>query len=505
MTPTPVRSVIVLGGGTAGLLSAISLRLKVPDLPVRLIRSKDIGVIGVGEGTTVAVTPYLHGFLNLDPGEFYREVRPIWKLGINFIWGPRPSFNFTFASHMCPPNQMTGLPRPLGYYCDDDMDCASLESALIGCNRAFRREPASGLPLVSRHHAYHLENRVLVDYLERMAAMLGTQIIDDTVTAVECSERGVERLKLASGTEASADLLVDSSGFSSQLLGKALGEPFVSYKSSLFCDRAVVGGWQRGMGELIQPYTVAETMDAGWCWRIDHEHLINRGYVYSSDFVSDEQADEEFRRKNPKVQNTRIVKFRSGRYRRSWVKNVVAIGNAGGFVEPLESTAIAAICEQTRVLTRALNSPGHVIGPKQVEVCALRDARYWDAIRRFLAVHYKFNTRVDTPFWREARENTDLAGAEPLVEYYQECGPDDAWALTLVDPHDQFGLEGYLTMLVGQRVPYHVRYRPTSTESLALEALRQRNRREASAGYRAEEALRVVRMAGWQWRREFYQ
>ena len=120
----PVRSVIVLGGGTAGLLAAIALKTKVPGLGVRVIRSKEMGVIGVGEGTTVAVTGYLHGFLKLNPKVFYREVKPIWKLGIKYLWGPRESFNFTFARHMT--DEVT-LPRPLGYYCDDQIDCGSIE------------------------------------------------------------------------------------------------------------------------------------------------------------------------------------------------------------------------------------------------------------------------------------------------------------------------------------------------------------------------------------------
>jgi tryptophan 7-halogenase len=497
-----VKSVIVLGGGTAGFLTAIALRSKLGHLRVRVIRSKDIGVIGVGEGTTVAVTGHLHGYLGLDLSTFYREVKPIWKLGIKYLWGPRKSFNFTFARHMT--DEVT-LPRPLGYYCDDEIECGSIESSLITHNRAFKRDPQSGLPLIDKCHAYHLENEVLVDNLEEIARAVGVGIIDDTVTSVEHGERGIERLHLASGRAEAADLFVDCSGFASVLLGKALEEPFISYRSSLFCDRAVVGGWQRSVGELIQPYTVAETMDAGWCWRIDHEHQINRGYVYSSSFISDQAAEGEFRRKNPKIQQTRVVKFRSGRYRRSWVKNVVAIGNAGGFVEPLEATAIAAICEQTRSLVGALWAAHGWVGPKMSQTYSDRDARYWDAIRRFLSVHYKFNTRLDTPFWREAWEHTNLAGAEQVVDYYLESGPNATYGSVLVDPHDQFGMEGYLTMLVGQRVPYRARYEPTTQEAQAVRQLREKHRRDGAAGYRVEEALAIVRMPKWEWKKGIYQ
>ena len=492
-----LQSIVVLGGGTAGFLAAIALRTRMPDLPVRLIRSKDIGIIGVGEGTTVFIQQHLFGNLRLDMAEFYREAKPIWKLGIHYLWGPRPSFNFTFGQNMTG-GRTANLSRPIGYYCDDDATFTSIDSALISQKKAFTRRP-DGLPFIGRTHAYHLENPIFVAYLERTALRLGVEFVEDTVVAVECGERGVERLRLESGRVESADLFVDASGFMSELIGKTLQEPYDSYRSSLFCDRAVVGGWKRSVGELIQPYTTAETMDAGWSWRIDHEHLINRGYVYCSDFITDEQADEEFRRKNPKVQNTRLVKFRSGRYRRSFVKNVVAIGNAGGFVEPLEATAIAAICEQTQFLATGLAAVNRRFGPKFAEVYSNRDARYWDAIRRFLAVHYKFNTRLDTPFWREARASTDLAGAEAIVDYYEENGPDPTWGECLVDSVDQFGLEGYFTMLVGQRVPHRNPHALSPSEAWAIREFRDGNRMEASKGYYAEQALSIVRMPKWEW------
>ena len=497
-----VKSIVVLGGGTAGFLAATALRTRMPDLPVRLIRSKDIGIIGVGEGTTVSILKHLFGFMNLDCADFYREVRPVWKLGIHYLWGPRPSFNFTFAPNM---TLQTSLPLANGFYCHDDMDASNLESALMSQKKAFGRNVANNLPNVNRGHAFHLENRIFVAYLEKVAMALGVQIIEDKVTSVECGERGVERLRLESGRVEAADLFVDSSGFVSELLGKTLAEPFDSYRSSLFCDRAVVGGWERGQGELIQPYTTAETMDAGWAWRIDHEHQINRGYVYSSSFISDDQADVEFRQKNPAIQQTRMVKFRSGRYRRSWVKNVVAIGNAGGFVEPLEATAIAAICEQSQALAIGLSNMGRRFGPKFADTYSARDARYWDAIRRFLAVHYKYNTRLDTPFWREAREHTDLAGAEGIVDYYLENGPDKSWADTLVDSVDQFGLEGYYAILVGQKVPYENQHVTTPAEAAELKRFREGNRRNAGMAFYAEQAMSIIRSSHWKWDQALFQ
>src|SRR5207248_805307 len=156
-------------------------------------------------------------------------------------------------------------------------------------------------------YAYHIENVHFVRYLEGVAARLGVVVKDDTVVEVLQNDDGVAGLRLASGMTATADLYVDCSGFASLLLGKTLKEPYFSFKSSLYNDRAVASWWDR-TDEPMQHYTTAETMNCGWCWRIDHEHQIARGYVYSSGFISDSDAEAEFRAKNPKVTDTRIVK-----------------------------------------------------------------------------------------------------------------------------------------------------------------------------------------------------
>ena len=174
---------------------------------------------------------------------------------------------------------------------------------------------------------------------------------------------GINALKLETGNSISADIFVDCSGFGSILLGKILKEPFVDYRQSLYCDRAIIGGWER-TDEPVHPYTTSETMEAGWCWQIEHEDRINRGYVFSSGFISDDEAEDEFRSNNPKLSETGgIIKFRAGRYENAWVKNVVAIGNSAGFVEPLEATAIAAICTTAKALSETLAETGSYITP----------------------------------------------------------------------------------------------------------------------------------------------
>jgi tryptophan halogenase len=498
-----VNRVLVLGGGSAGFLAAITLKSRLPDLQVAVIRSKDIGIIGVGEGTTVSVPNFLHGYLKIDPIEFQRIARPTFKLGIRFLWGPRPYFNYTFSTQF--DQHLRVLARPTGYYCRDqeDIGFTSINSALMALGKAFIRLP-DGSPGIRNDFAYHIENADFVAFLETQAARAKVEVIDDTVVNVEQDDHGITALICKATGPQRADLYVDCSGFGSVLLSKALGEPFVSFAPSLFCDRAVVGGWQRPEGENILPYTTAETMNAGWCWQIEHEHRVNRGYVYSSAFISDADAEAEFRAKNPRIDTTRQVKFVSGRYERAWVKNVVAIGNSNGFVEPLESTSLAVICEECHALTVSLADTGRRPGPALAAVYNRRLRQTWDDIRKFLAVHYKYNSRLDTDFWRAARADTDLAGAEEFVEYYQENGPSIAWKHGLITGRDVFGFEGWLAMMVGQNVPYHNDFRPDERERQVWRTVQESYRTQAAAGLTVRETLAAIRSPQWRTRPDFF-
>jgi tryptophan halogenase len=240
-------------------------------------------------------------------------------------------------------------------------------------------------------------------------------------------------------------------------------------------------------------------MDAGWCWQIEHEHWINRGYVYSSRFLNDDLAQREFLGKNPQVTTTpRVVKFRTGRYARNWVGNVVGIGNAVGFVEPLEATALQVICVESMTLADTLGDSLGVPPPSLVALYNQFNSRVWDDIRDFLAVHFKFNTRLDTPFWQACRADTKLHGAEAMVQFYQENGPS-ALSGQLLHPSNSFGVHGYLSLLVGQGVPHAKRYSATAKE-LEIWGARQRAwNAEAQRALNVKQCLAAVRSSDWKW------
>jgi tryptophan halogenase len=456
-----ICSILVLGGGSAGFLAAITLKKKIPALDVLVVRSPAIGIIGVGEGTTPAVTQHLHGYLGLDAISFFREVDPVWKLGIRLCWGPRPHFDYSFLPQF--DTRYGPLPKPTGFYVDDDLADAGVQAAMMARDKAFPRD-ALGRPVVEIGFAYHLENQAFVGWLEKAAADLGIRVVDGTVVDVQRTDHGVGSLILDGGRTLTADLFVDASGFKSVLLRGAMNEPVIDFSPTLWCDRSVVGGWDRGPVDPIHPYTVVETMDAGWSWRIDHPNRVNRGYVFCSRYATDEQAEAEFRRKNPAVGPTRIVPFTSGRCRRAWVQNVVAVGNAYGFVEPLEATSLGMICMFVSNLADMLSDGDLTVTGTRRAVFNDVHARGFDCVRWFLGLHYQFNTRLNTPFWTDCRAGVDCSATKPIVDYFRENGPSALFRTALLDAHDPFGVEGYLALLVGQRVPYRKSYQPTAAD-----------------------------------------
>lgn len=499
---SPLDSVLVLGGGTAGLLSAFSVKSRNPSIDVTLVRSPEIGTIQVGEGSFPSLPKFLHGYLGLNPKDFYAEVEPTWKLGIKFHWGPRDYFHYTFRTQF--DSQYQVLPKVTGFYCQDEIGFPDRSTVQMEYDIACIAQD-NGSPFVGTDIAYHLENQAFVDYMEKQCRRIGIEFVEDTLDQAIEGQCGVEEVRLASGRVMKAGLYLDCSGFRSELLGKLLEEPFDSYSSTLWCDKALVGGWDREEGDRIRPYTTSETMDAGWSWKIEHRNRINRGYVFSSKYISEDQAEAEFRAANPLLGETRVVPFRSGIFRRAWVKNVVGVGNAAGFVEPLESTSTGQICHDAQAIAEMIADSDGVISEVFRDQYNKRFRTSWADIRRFLALHYKLNTQRDTDFWENVREGIDLAGSEEILEHYRNHGPSTLWRMTLVDRFDQFGIDGYLSMLIGMKAPCDRVYQPTQQE---LDTWRKINIKTVAEtrkrGMRMEDAFGILEAPSWNWDPGFY-
>lgn len=493
----PVESIVILGGGSAGLIAALTLQRLMPGTTIELFRSREIGVIGVGEGTTAVFPTHLFNILEIPPEDFYRDARPTWKHGIKFLWGPRDQFFYSFTRQY--DQQRHGMPRANGFYAWDDCSDLDLASALMARAKAFPTGPL-GKPVIAGEYAFHIENHALVEFLEKLAAKRGITLHDETL--LETSHEGdrITELVFRSGIRCSADLIIDASGFRAELIGNTLGEPFKDYSHTLFCDRAIVAGWER-TDETLHTYTTAETMDSGWSWQIEHENRINRGYVYASAFISDEQATREFLTKNPKITgNPRVVPFRSGRRERNWVGNVVAVGNASGFVEPLEATALAQLIFELRWLAEKLRiTHGRPDDATRSDYNRII-ARAWDEIRDFLGYHYRFNTRLDTPFWQHCRSETRLGDFEEFHQAYRRLGPSLQTRAALPYPDNIYGIEGYLAMLVGMQVPHQAGHQPSAQELATWQRHQRAMRLKASAAANSTQVLAAIHSPHWQWK-----
>lgn len=446
-----VRTVGILGGGTAGYLTALALRRKHPGLAVTLLESPDVPIIGVGEATTPLLPQFLHVDLGLAAETLFHDVEPTLKLGIRFLWGEPETGDF---------------PYPFGPV--HPLEALTYEGSLAACSLQARLMAAGAVPLYREGGqngadgwrpafgtaaAYHLDNERFVAYLQRQAAAAGVERIAATIAEVERSPDGEEVAALVDreGRRFAFDLYVDATGFRSLLLAETLGSPWVSFESSLWTDRAVVAPVP--LDGPVRPYTTAETFSCGWCWSTPQLDADHRGYVFASAFQGPEEAEAEMRRACPGLGEARLVRFRAGRHGHFWKGNVVALGNSYGFVEPLESTALHMLVRQIGLLVQAFPLRRGERGlPERLN---RRVAAWWDYLRWFLALHYRFNRRLDTPFWRACREEVDVSAHAELLAAFEERGPlasDPALAGTVDFPDPLWGPEGIDLLLLGQGV-----------------------------------------------------
>ncbi|HEX8622527.1 MAG TPA: tryptophan halogenase family protein [Allosphingosinicella sp.] len=402
-------SVIIVGGGTAGWMTAAALAKLLPTrCKVRLVESEAIGIVGVGEATL----PHIRAFnerLGIDEAEFMAATRATFKLGIEFRdWGRlgdsyiHPFGTFGRGQGIVDFHQYWSRLRHEGVEVPD-LEQFSMAIAMARLNR-FRLPDGDPASLESTFgYAYQFDATLFAPFLRRLAEGLGVRRTEGRIVAVDRDgETGdIAAVVLESGERIAGDLFVDCSGFVSLLIGKAMGEPFQDWSHWLPCDRAVAMPCRTETA--LTPYTSATAMAAGWRWRIPLQHRTGNGYVYSSAFISDEAAREALVAavEGEPIAEPRVLRFTAGRRERSWVGNCVSVGLASGFLEPLESTSIYLI--QAAITGLVELFPEKRISPvDRDEFNRLIDLEY-DRIRDFLILHYHATERSDTPFWDYVR------------------------------------------------------------------------------------------------------
>ena len=411
------KHIAIVGGGTAGWMTANLLRHRWAQLGVEvtLVESADIGTIGVGEGST----PFLRQFfrtLGIAERDWMPACNATYKCGIRFPgWSSVPGYEsyvhpfFNEADRELGNQFFTNAClRRRGQAADANPQDFFLAAELARQRRAPHYQVDNAL---GTDYAYHFDAGLLGAFLRTHALGLGVRHIVDTVARVEPRESGdIAALQLASGARVEADLFVDCSGFKGLLITETLGEPFHPYRDNLFNDRAIAIPTALVDGEDIPSETVSTALRHGWAWQIPLTTRYGNGYVYSSDFVSDDEAERELREHlgtAAEGATARRLRMRVGCVKQHWRQNCVAIGLAQGFIEPLEATALMLIQFSVEHFIGALEQGS--FEPRHRDAFNRRVAEMFEGVRDYVVAHYQLNTRRDTDYWRANRANRHIS------------------------------------------------------------------------------------------------
>ena len=404
-----IRKIAIIGGGTAGWMSAAVLsKLLGPGFAeIELVESEEIGTVGVGEATIPHIATF-NRLLGIDEDDFIRHTRGSFKLGIEFVdWSRKGARYF----HPFGPFgiDMRGVSfhafwqklQTLGM--SDSVADYNLQAVAARENRFMRPIKKEGSPAAGIAYAYHFDAGLYARYLRTFSEKLGVRRTEGKIVAVnQRPENGfIRSVTLADGREVEAEFFLDCSGLRGLLIEQTLKAGFVDWSHWLPCDRA----WAVPCANAgaPTPYTRATAREAGWQWRIPLQHRAGNGYVFSSRFISEDAARDTLMNNldGEVLAEPRLIRFQTGRRKIFWVKNVVAIGLSSGFIEPLESTSIHFI---QAGLAKLLNMfPDRGFEQADIDRYNFATGREYDHVKDFITLHYKATTRDDTPFWNYVR------------------------------------------------------------------------------------------------------
>jgi flavin-dependent dehydrogenase len=462
-----VRDVVIVGGGTAGWMTATYLQAAFGDrISVTLVESANVGTIGVGEATFSTIRHFFT-YLGLEEHEWMPACNATYKLGIKFQNWRAPGHDFYHPFERVP--VVSGFTlvewwlkeRRSGRFdrdcfmmatlCDQNRSPRQLDGTLFeaGLERADGERTTLSEQDTQFPYAYHFDASLLAGYLMKLGTRRGARRIVDDVVDVDVDGRGwITGLRTREHGDVRGDLFIDCTGFRGLLINKTLGEPFVSYQSTLPNDRAVALRVPVDMErEDIRPYTTATAMDCGWIWTIPLYGRNGVGYVYAGDYCSQETAERTLRNfVGPAADqlDANHIRMRIGRSRNSWVNNCVAIGLSSGFVEPLESTGIFFIQHGIEQLVK--HFPAAVWDPDLVAHYNQLVARCLDGVREFLTVHYRGAARADTDYWKATKTRELPDGLMERLCLWSRKLPDSE---SMYPHYHGFEPYSYIAMLTG--------------------------------------------------------
>jgi tryptophan halogenase len=479
-----VRDIVIVGGGTAGWMAAAVLarRLARGFGAIQVVESADIGIIGVGEATIPPIRLF-NNALGIDEDEFLRKTRGTLKLGIEFRNWSKPGREYfhPFGAHGTRLEQVSLHQdwlklRHMGD--TSSFEEYSLNTVAARLGRVAAAPDDSLSPVFA--YAYHFDAALYAGYLRGYAEARGVERLEGKVVDVELrAEDGfIRALRLQDGRLLSADLFIDCSGFRGLLIEQALKTGYEDWTQWLPCDRAVAVPCESA--GALTPFTRSTAREAGWQWRIPLQHRIGNGYVYCSRFIGDDEAAATLLANlDGKAQaEPRFLRFTTGRRKKFWNKNCIALGLASGFLEPLESTSIHLI--QSGVTQLAAIFPDRTFDPCDADEYNRLQIEEYERVRDFIVLHYKATTRDDSPLWRYCG-NMDIPDAlRRRINLFRSSGR------VAFEDHELFVEPNWIAVFMGQEI-WPERY-DTLVDQREVAAVRANLERVRETLHRAAEA-----------------
>lgn len=451
MTERAVREIAIVGGGTAGWMTAASLaRFLGSRYRIRLVESDEIGIVGVGEATIPQIQLF-NNALGLDENDFLRQTQGTFKLGIQFVDWLRPGHTYIHAFGQI--GRALGL-LPFHQYWlrykhaggTRGIDAFSLNATAALQNKFTRQTKAATATLPPMTYAFHFDASLYARYLRKYAEARGVTRIEGKVEQVKLrGEDGfIESVVLADGQKITGDLFIDCSGFRGLLIEQTLRTGYDDWSQWLPSDRAMAVPCARA-GKFT-PYTRSTARGAGWQWRIPLQHRTGNGYVYCSRYLSDDEAAATLLANldGEALADPRPLRFVTGKRKKFWNRNCVAMGLASGFMEPLESTSIHLI--QSAIARLLAFLPNGAFQQVDIDEYNRQSTFEFERIRDFLVLHYKAVERSDTAFWDYCRTMPIPEELEHKLQLFSAGG-------RIVRHNDELFTEvGWLQVLLGQGI-----------------------------------------------------
>ncbi|WP_339898821.1 tryptophan halogenase family protein [uncultured Gilvimarinus sp.] len=446
-----LKSICIVGGGTTGWMAAslLSSVLKGSDISITVVESPDIASIGVGESTVPSIMDFL-SVCQINPKEFIEATSASFKLGIRFDdWlKPGHSYFHPFGKVGQEVNGYEFYQVWLKTLADGHSTrwVDHSPSAIMAENHRFMLGSAQyKMPLPQYNYALHLDAVLVARYLRELSQVRGVKRVEATVDQVVLDERQcIDSLKLNSGAVVTADFFIDCTGFKGLLIEEALKVGYESWDKYLPCDRAVAV--QTKNSENLAPYTISTAREAGWTWKIPLQHRTGNGYVFSGQHCSDDKAVDALLSAvdGDVISDPKVIPFVTGRRKKVWHKNCLALGLASGFLEPLESTAIHLVYQSLIHFIRHFPDADFDICQED-QFNSKVNADYQE-VRDFIILHYCTSDRDDTEFWQWCKTMPVPDSLHEKIELFRERGQLQG------GKNDFFGSDSWYSILEGMNV-----------------------------------------------------